>query len=594
MPGYRRCGNPGRPKAQDKSRLGRKPRRFHAKKQPTAGFILDPEKGSEAHLEEGSDKQKLAWGYRLINHMVSIEDAYLITCSVFWSTHEIGPDGKTVVKLLPRHLRPSIGQFKRWGKFLNQNRSVTEILLGVRKWRQKTKAAGGSVQDQVTAVGQMGVFDSTSTDTFLVSLSSRQKKLPPMTRMLIKDIRTELIAGFYCGWLPPSPDTALLAVLNAASPKGPICKRFGIDILDELWPALLFRTFQVDHGEMKAQKITEAEEQFAFGIDCPRTFAGEDKGSIESQHKKDHKMLDERIPGNTGGGKHTKRGEQHAAERALWNYYEYMRELINHIIWHNTVEEVPDLAPFEFLTAVPRIKPTRLNIFNWLRVRVTAEIPCNHEALRAFTLPDYEAVVRKNGVYLRQKIMGQKMLVPRLRYMSPELVATGLMSSVRQSGRVLDAKVKLCEEDLSRAWLVTKAGMIPMSLTVRDTTFATKLTLTDWLSICSDVISAQDDGTEELDQQKFERVIRRQGTTANAKRELTDELADLPKKPSKVSMRANLRANLMQELAALAAQQRAGAATPADADSSSNDDHSPEDDAAAAAMDAANAEEELV
>jgi hypothetical protein len=136
--------------------------------------------------------------------------------------------------------------------------------------------------------------------------------------------------------------------------------------------------------------------------------------------------------------------------------------------------------------------------------------------------------------------------------------------------------------------------MIPMSLTVRDTTFATKLTLTDWLSICSDVISAQDDGTEELDQQKFERVIRRQGTTANAKRELTDELADLPKKPSKVSMRANLRANLMQELAALAAQQRAGAATPADADSSSNDDHSPEDDAAAAAMDAANAEEELV
>jgi len=105
-PRYPRCGNAGTPKAQSKAHLGRKPRRFHQGKQPTAGFILDPGKGPDAHLEEGSDKQKLAWGYRLINHMVSIEDAYLITCGVFWSTHDIGPDGNTVVTLLPRHLRP--------------------------------------------------------------------------------------------------------------------------------------------------------------------------------------------------------------------------------------------------------------------------------------------------------------------------------------------------------------------------------------------------------------------------------------------------------------------------------------------------------
>lgn len=592
-PGYSRCGNPGQPKVQEKSHLGRKPRRFHAGKQPTAGFILDAGKGPDAHLNDDSDKQKLAWGYRLINHMVSIEDAYLITSGVFWSTHEIGPDGNTILTLLPKYLRPSIGQFKRWGKLLNQNRSVTEILLGVRKWRQRTEARGGSAIDLVSAVGQMGVFDSTSTDTFLVSVRSRLKKLPPMTRMLIKDIRTELIAGFYCGWLPASPQTALLTVLNAASQKGLICKRFGVEVTEEMWPAILFRTYLVDHGEMKAQKITEAEEQFGFGIDCPPTFSGEKKGTIESQHKKDHKMLDERIPGNTGGGKHTNRGEQHAAERALWNYYEYMRELIEHIIWHNTVEEVPDLAPIEFMAVTPTVKPTRLNIFNWLRSRVTAEIPCDPEALRAFTLPDYQAVVKKNGVYLRQKVHGRLMIIPRLRYTSPELVKTGLMSIAKQRNMVLDAKVKLSEEDLSRAWLVTKAGMIPLSLTVRDTTFTNKLTLTDWLSICADVISEQDDGAEELEQKKFERVIRRQGTTANAKREMATEISELPKAPSKVSARVNLRRNVKEEIAALATQEEAGVIRMNDKSPQQMPDESHADDAAATAMDKANAEESI-
>lgn len=592
-PRYPRCGNPGQPKAQSNAHLGRKPRRFHQGKQPTAGFILDPGKGPDAHLEEGSDKQKLAWGYRLINHMVSIEDAYLITCGVFWSTHDVGADGKTVVTLLPKHLRPSIGQFKRWGKFLNQNRSVAEILLGVRKWRQRTEARGGAATDLVTAVGQLGVYDSTSSDTFLTSVRSRLKKLPPMTRMLIKDLRSDLIAGFYCGWLPVSPHTALLAVQNAASSKGSILKRFGFDYPEEIWPAILFRNFLVDHGEMKAQQITEAEEQFGFGIDCPPTFAGEKKGTIERQHKKDHKTLDEKVPGNTAGGKHTKRGEQHAAERALWNYYEYMRELIAHIIWHNTVEEVPNLAPFEFLIADPRIKPTRLNIFNWLRVRFSAEIPCNPEELRAFTLPDYEAVVRKNGVYLRRNIHGRSMIVPRLRYSSPELIATGLMSIAKQTGKVLEAKVKLLEEDLTRAWLITKAGMIPLQLTVRDTTFSSKVTLTDWLAICADLISEQDDGQEELDQKKFERAIRRQGTTENAKRELSHELSKLPKPPSKVSARANLRANLRDEMAALAAQDSAPTESePKEASEQlANEPHI--DDAAAAAMEAANAEESL-
>lgn len=586
--GFARCGNPGQPKAQQ-VKLGRGTRLFKAGRIKSRGRPLDKGQGKDAHKDLNSDKQKLAFFYRMIDHDVTRRDAYLMACSTYWATHEIQPDGSNKVTMLPKWERPTFGQFKRWGKLLNGDCSVTEMLLGVRKASQRFDARGGSVQDVAPVVGQRGVFDATSTDVFLTSFTSRMKKLPAMTRSLIKDVGSTLIVGLNCSWEPPSPRTAMKTILHAASSKVEFCGRFGIVITDDQWPAMLHRTYTADHGEMKGHAIDAASTQFGFGLNYPPTMRGDLKGDIESQHHTDHKMLDEKAPGNTAGGTHTERGEEHAAQRALWNYYEYMRELIWHILEYNN-QEVPDLQPLAMLRESPEIRPTRLNIFNWLRARLSAEISCNVDELRAFMLPDHKAIIRKNGVYLTAKVHGREQILPRMRFTSPALIATGLLSEVRRRKEVLHVLIKLDEADLTVAWLPTKSGMIKLNCAVRDSEWR-RVTLADWVSIQEEIQLDVDLAAGTNEQFAADKVLRRQSTTYKAKGELAEEMDALDSKPSKKSFRDGLRSNLAVEMKSLHdAEESAGTAgdTPECAEPQSDRQ---EKSAASRAMEMANKEE---
>ncbi len=539
---YNRCGSPGVPKAQ-RTKLGRKTRLKIAGEVDSAGYVLD----------DDEDKKKLAWGYALTRHKMTAHDAWIAVSSVHWAERVIAENGTEAVTLLPPLQRPSYEQFLYWGKLLNGEKSITEISLGNWEFSRRTEARGGSLQDQVTAVGQIGCFDSTSTDVYLTSQMSRLRVLPPMTRLVAQDIRSEVIYGLYCGWEAPSPATALQAILHGATPKLEWCKRYGVDITEDAWPHQLARSVLTDNGEMKAAGITEAERQFNFSMSYTPAGKGEKKGGIESSHRSVHKKFDHKVPGTTRG-KQRARGVQHPATLALWNYQEYMRELIFAILRYNNQERV-ELAPVEMLREVPAIKPTRLNIFNWLRKQgLQVDLPVDLEALRAFTLPDVDAVVYKNGVCLLGSILGHKQVLPKMRYTSPELVQTGLMSRVKTSGSPIRTKVKLDPAAPSLAWLPTKVGMIPLHLTGNDTLLSAELTLADWMDHLAERTLTGDKERGHTDQSDAEALLRRESITANAKAERQVELSEVKKPPSKTAMKRDLRKHRDEEMASVNAE----------------------------------------
>lgn len=540
---YERCGNPGQPKAQRK-KLGRNTRLFRQGLVPSRGYPLSEQ-----------DKARLASGYRLISHSMRPKDAYLATCAAHWAEHAMSDSFQVRAVLYPKYLRPTFNQFTRWGKKLNE-KTVMQMLLGPNKWRQASVSKGGSEQDGVGAVGQQAMFDGTSTDVYLTSYRSRLTKLPPMTRLILKESRTGLIYGLYCGWEAPSPQTALLAILHGAMPcKAAWAARYGVAIPDGAIPGLLARTHLADNGELKAAKATEAEEQFGFGIEYTPTMSGDRKGGIETQHHSDHAHVDHRLPGSTHG-KQRARGESHAALGALWNNYEYMAEYIRYIVRHNTEQEVPDLAPDDMLLAVPPIKPTRVNIYQWLTDRhMNVSLPVDFEALRAFTLSDVDAVIRKNGIYLEAKVHGRKTLLPRLRYVSAELAATGLLSQVKQTGSPIHIRMKMDRTDLSQAWIPTKSGMVRVTTSARDKTILTKLTLDEWILYLEEETTRKDLNKGAGEQADADVVLRHMETTATATREANAELGALEKRPSKEMLRGNLDANRKEELRLLQEQE---------------------------------------
>jgi len=556
---YKNCGCPGKSKSQNNS-LGRKSRAYVAKRTTERCYPLDRGKGPDSEKDPLSEKQKLAWGWRLIKHGYSRQDAFIAVSGVFWSDHVVGSDGRTRSVLWNPHLRPTFSQFCTWGPKLNGGMSVTEMILGARKWAMKTEARGGSEQDMVVAVGQLAGFDGTKTDVYLSSVHSRLKKLPPMLRLVIKDVRTGVICGWYLGWDSASPRTAQQAIFHAASSKVEECRRLGIQITDDVIPAILHKSYLADNGELKAEAITEFEEQFGIGINYVSAGRGDKKGGIESQHHKDHKKLDHVLPGSTGG-KPRERGDDHPALGGFFNSYEYRREFM-HLVIENNNEEVPDLAPAEMEISDPELRPTRINIFNWLRRRQTAEAPRDIDALRAYALPDVEAVIRKNGIYPLLNVLGTKVLLPRLRFAGAELVATGLLAEVKRTGKTQPVRIKLDQSNPDKGWLPTKAGLIPLTCASRRESIRNKLTLADWVSSHEDRLLARDAGRGARDQARLDTLERRKSTELNARSEFAAESKAAGNKPSKAELTRNIDQNLVDELAESAMTSAAAAIAP--------------------------------
>lgn len=205
LPNTDRCGNPGQRKAKSGRRLGRKSRLAKAGRIETEGYVL----------KEG-DPERLAQGYALVKPGVTVRDAYLLTMGAFWSQSTQGERGHVENNLLPTHERPTQPQFEYWGRELHGD-PLRRRMTGIDRWATSTLAVTGSAQDQVHAVGQVAMIDSTSTDVYLTSMMSRLRVLPPMHRTIVKDVRSTMLLGFYLGWEDPSSETSLQAILCAAA-----------------------------------------------------------------------------------------------------------------------------------------------------------------------------------------------------------------------------------------------------------------------------------------------------------------------------------------------------------------------------------------
>lgn len=526
---YWRCGNPGAPKPQA-NKLGR-PSRLYLAKRAGAGFVMDEE-----------TRLKLAHGYRLITAERTASDSYHLVSGIFWADRGTGEDGKDQVLLWPADQRPTYSQFMYWGRKLNNDKTVLHMVLGEGRWNQKARSRGGSVQDQMNVVGQLSYFDGTSTDLYVTAMRSRLKTLPPMTRLILQEGRSEIIYGLNCDWEPASPATALLTILHGATSKVEFCRRFDIEITEDDWPSLLALTHQADNGELKAAVISEAEDQFGFSVDYVQARRGDKKGANEASHKTTHSELDHKLPGTTHG-KRRERGEDDPASNSLWNYYEYMRELIFSILEFNN-KVVLELAPVAMLQEEPDLVPTRLNIFKWLRKKgLTAELPRDVEAIRAFTLPQHQAVVRKNGVHLMAKIHGRLQLIPKLRYTSTDPAFLALISRVKLQGATQETRLRMNSEDLSVAWLPTRHGMIRLNLASRDTLLRDRMTLMDWRAWLEAIKLDEDARRGSGQQRHLVTLLRREATTVTAKREQKAEVAQAPKRPSKKQRKSDMAAN---------------------------------------------------
>lgn len=529
LPNTNRCGSPGSRKKQTGRRLGRKSQRYKAGRVQSEGYSL----------KEG-DPERLACGYALVKPGVTLRDAYLLTMGAYWSSPHQDECGKLQYELFPDHMRPTQPQFAYWGRKLHGS-PLRRKVMGLDRWLTSTLAVAGSAQDQVHAVGQMAMIDSTSTDLYLTSMMSRHLVLPPMARTIVIEVRSTCAMGFHVGWEDPSSDTSLLAILCAAQDKKEIVARYGIDIELDEWPGMLHRLYLADNGEMKSEAIKEAEKQFRFGVEFAKAYSGQSKSLVESSHHATHKALDHKLPGTTRG-KQRKRGQPDPKSEALWNYGEYMPEFILELIAYNN-QEVPDLAPVDMVRV--GIAPTRINIFRWLRDHgVRADIGFDLDQLRAFTLPSYKAVFRRDGVHLLTEDGSTR--IRGHRFFAEEVVADARWQKAATDNRSVDLTVKLNPQDLTHVWLPTEEGLVCLPNVQAEQALLDGLTLGDWKGFLGEEALRNDSGRQAKDQHELDKLVRRDKVSRAATAEKKKELQESSVAPTPVKNQS-LRQNKAQE-----------------------------------------------
>ncbi|QNP41610.1 hypothetical protein [Lysobacter solisilvae (ex Woo and Kim 2020)] len=527
IPDTHRRGGPGVEKAQ-RRKLGRKSRL------EKAGKVVE-----ESYYLKEEDKKKLAIGYLLTSKTINEADAYRLTCGVHWSTLK----GDGTPEIFPPHQRPTRAQFRYWGRKLNQLEDrKRRIGLG----RLAIQATPGSTQDQVCAVGQMAMLDSTTNDAYLTSMFSRLKKLPPMHITILKEVRSTVVIGFYVGWESPSTWTAHQAILCGAESKVEICARFGITMTDEDWPSLLCKLILADNGELKSKTTTAAEEEFHFAVEYTKSWSGQSKSDVETQHHTHHKELNHKLPGTTLG-KRRERGEKHPALEAIWNYAEYMHEFLLMVIEYNN-EEVAHLAPTAMLTE--GVRPTRINILKWMMEKnMRADLPYDLERLRAFTMPPAKAVMTKRGI--RLLMPDGRRHVPDVRFYAPALQSSPQFKEAVIKDSAVNITIRQSETDTSHVWFsLPDHGLTSIPNVSSDVEMKEKGTVVDFVQWVEERDLVQDMQRGDEDQQALNKLLRRQATTNRGKAELTKELA-MQEKPSQKSMVGGLRKNRDEEIRAI-------------------------------------------
>lgn len=466
LPWYAHCGNPGQPKLS-KAKTGR----------PISARDLHQGRDEGMNCDE-STRVHFALGWRKFKRRgVSVRTAFNRTLETYFAK-SVRWDG-TSAKVTLRHeaLKYNVKQFEYWGTRSAEALSAIAINRGETSARRTYQRRQGKTKDRHLTVNGEAFLDGTSCDQTLVSCASRLKVLSSPWRTDVQGAATDYIFGHHVGFESPSQTTALMAILHAAEDKVEYCARFGIKIQPRDWLAMTFRQLVMDNGEGKGQIAMRALEEMEAGANFGAAYDAINKSPQESKHASTQAHVDHLMPGSTMG-RRKERGEPDRASLARLNFFEYMPQLIKHVLYHNN-KEIITLPTIEMRR--DEVEPTRRGVVEWMVANGYAtSAPTDLQALRIRCLPRLQACVQPSGIHLYDPTYNGKRLIPGLVYSSDWLRSSELLAQSRR--RHLEAHLN--PSDLSRIW-VNLGGLKCMSLQSPDPDLQ-EVTLLDWLTISGD------------------------------------------------------------------------------------------------------------
>lgn len=297
------------------------------------------------HTPDGGNWTR-AWYLVLSDHYIEVDFASSVSLE------------EQVAKYTPETY-PSYEQFRYYAKHDPLVVQRIKARHGEREYLLKNRKLNDRTESKTTGPGSHFQIDPTPLDVIVVHRLTR-RPIGRITLYLVIDCFSHLIVGYYVHVGNAGYDPASLALLAAAEDKVTLCRRFGVEISPEEWPAACLCARLFADSELASLRAHVLVTEEGLELTITPAYRADLKGLVEALLGAAAKKA-RHLPGHTSGMR--KRAKTNPDVLAVLDYYEVNQIVISWIRQTNR-RRLPKYQLTPEMMADGLIA-TRLNLWNW-------------------------------------------------------------------------------------------------------------------------------------------------------------------------------------------------------------------------------------
>ncbi|MGE5649287.1 DDE-type integrase/transposase/recombinase [Noviherbaspirillum sp. UKPF54] len=387
---YDRCGCAGSKQAPKTAKRGRRPDRAKlglGSTEKIGPSIADVRNS----IIEGID--------RFWKPGTTIKKAWQDTKNAFFSQGEIDHRGLRIP--IPPEIHQTITYKQFWLVFREEDYrlDLTKKHVSTTTWALKYRGVLGSSRQGVFGPCARYEIDSTIVDVYLVSAFNRAWVIGRPVLYVVVDVFSRMVVGFYLGLEGPSWEGARLALFNAFTSKVDFCRRFGVEITEDMWPCHhLPHKVLADNSEMKSKASDALPKALGIKLQNATARRGDWKPNVERQFRLINDHTVHFLPGALNPRLEDVKQRQYRLDACL-TIGELTRILIRRLIIYNWSAYQSAALPNEMLGA-NLTEATPIAVWNWGLENLTGGAKSiSKQKIWTYLLTAGTGTIRPEGIY---------------------------------------------------------------------------------------------------------------------------------------------------------------------------------------------------
>ena len=221
----------------------------------------------------------------------------------------------------------------------------------------------GNSNMEVYGPGSKYQVDATPADIYLVSKVHPHRIIGRPVVYAVIDIYSRMIVGIYVGLEGPSWIGAMMALDNIVADKVEFCKKYGIEITEDMWPnSFLPEVILADRGEFEGYSVSNLINNLKVTVENTAAYRGDLKGIVERYFRTTNDRIKHKAPGAIEK-EFRERGDNDYRLDATLNLDEFTQIIIQQVIWYNN--NVKEQFQMEKEMIAAEIPPKPVAMWKW-------------------------------------------------------------------------------------------------------------------------------------------------------------------------------------------------------------------------------------